>query len=301
MDERVFAAARRRGICKQRWALHHVVAHTNAACSVWQVPVSISDTGDFVGPEPLQRWGTVPGADPATEPMVLARPATKTLLFRDLIEFYDAFKEMLRVNASASLPSLYMEYMPLSALGDGSLTEDVLPIRWSRFLNLKLMLLWLGGGGSRKNGRLHFDNYENLMTVVLGKKTFMLYDPAQSARVYADMPMRPANLEAQLEPQTMECGADGYCAGIGLRKWSFQRRSNKVINVSSSVHTYSPVDVLRPDYNLFPLLRMLKGFNCTLYEVCQSPWMSYVLFADMWLRLHLNSGRYDLCSKCVVA
>lgn len=219
-----------------------------------------------MGPEPLDLWEGVRGADPAVESTVLARPASGNMPFSRLVAFYDKYMQERRINASAVSPSLYMEYTPIAALHTANLMDDVRPFYWSHILNPKLMLLWLGGGGSRKNGRLHFDNYENLMTVILGRKTFMLFSPAQSFNLYADQLMRSASLAAEYAVESA-CGASDDCTQSRLGNWRFRRLAENVHESASRIHTYSPVDVLNPDFDTYPLLRQARGFNCTLDEV----------------------------------
>lgn len=231
----------------------------------------MSETGDFVGPEPLSRWGSVTGEDPTSETVVLARPAVATVPFSMLMNFYDYFQAARSLNNSFSHPSLYMEYMPLPFFSGTGLMNDIPNFYWSHFLNPKMLLLWLGGGGSRKNGRLHFDNFENLMTVIRGKKTFILYDPEQSIHLYADQLLRSASLQARYDSSAgiITCEAtDSDCRPTSIGEWIFSRNPNNVNNESSRTHTYSPVDVLNPDFEKFPLLKFARGFNCTLHEVC---------------------------------
>jgi hypothetical protein len=240
-----------------------------------------------VGPEPLQRWGLGSSVDPAVEPVVLARPAAVKLTFAELLGHYaesaagagrHAPRNASRgahsgASASASASaSLYMEYMPLAALPGAGLAADVPDLLWTHVLNPQMLLLWLGGGGERKNGRLHFDNFENLMTVISGTKTFMLFGPDQSPYLYADRPMRSANLEAEFVPAVAGEAADPSppsppSPAEGKGRWRFRRLPGNVHGEASPVHTYAPVSVLAPDYAAFPLLREARGFNCTLSEV----------------------------------
>ena len=177
---------------------------------------------------------------------------------------------MLQQNSSIQNPSLYIEYMPISALENHTLFNDIPKFYWSHVLDAKLQLLWLGGGGSKKNGRLHFDNFENLMTVISGSKTFYLYPPSNSAYLYADQVLRSATLTAS-RLAMKKCGDKSKNCDVDLlQDWKFERLAEKVNDVSSTIHTYSPVNILNPDYEKFPLLKFAKGFNCTLNEVILS-------------------------------
>ena len=54
--------------------------------------------------------------------------------------------------------------------------------RWARFLHSVHYLLWLGRGWTR--GPVHFDENENLHTVVRGTKKFELFHPLDSKNLY---------------------------------------------------------------------------------------------------------------------
>jgi hypothetical protein len=163
--------------------------------------------------------------------------------------------------------SFYIEYFPVALLKAIART-GLKPLRWSRVLNPSMQLLWMGVGGPRKNSRLHFDAYENIMVVAAGTKTFRLFDPSQSASVYGDTLMRSATIHAEyrVEEVNYSCPIsyrDNCGIEPGVGRYTFYRPP-EAVDPHLYSHTYSPVDISRPDYARFPKLRKARGFNCTL-------------------------------------
>jgi jumonji domain-containing protein 7 len=163
--------------------------------------------------------------------------------------------------------SFYIEYFPISLLKKIA-KKDLKSLRWSRVLDPTMQLLWMGVGGPRKNSRLHFDAYENIMVVAAGTKTFRLFDPSQSANVYGDTLMRSATIQAEyrVEEVNYTCpikSHDNCWIEPGVGKYIFSRPP-EAVDPHLYSHTYSPVDISRPDYVQFPKLKEARSFNCTI-------------------------------------
>jgi len=228
------------------------------------VVVSVTPTGDFDGPEPKELW------DPSlTEPYIIARPAhwsTTFEVFMDMLEYskrhHGSDKKKSETETSTGVTHMkshnvsrpedayfYLEYFPLAVLGD-QFYDDVPPMEWANFLIKRTNLLWMGGGTQKTVGRLHFDRNENLMAMIRGTKTFVLYDPGQSKNLYGDTPLRSATLNFTFGKNS---------------EVIFRREAGGVAKKSVDIHAYSPVDITNPDYKNHPSMRDVKGFNCTIH------------------------------------
>lgn len=95
--------------------------------------------------------------------------------------------------------SYYIEYMSmrrhLTALWD-----DVTPLSFASELQHEIRNLWFGDG--RTVGKLHFDQYENLLAVVAGTKRVRLYHPYANEELYEGH-VREAVLEYDRATETV--------------------------------------------------------------------------------------------------
>ena len=219
-----------------------------------------------MGPEPRSMWisAIAKSAAAIDDTELLVRPATTELLFSELVSLWKYFGSLKSDNWSTNIPSLYMEYMPIISIGN--VYRDLSEFYWSHILNPKLQLMWLGGGKTVKNGRLHYDKFENIMTVIAGKKTFTLFSPTQSFNLYADLPLRPASLDFKMK-RNDGCKEFGCVFSPEKTEFVFSRLAENIENISSHLSTYSPVRLSQPDYQKYPLSRNAKGFDCVVETV----------------------------------
>lgn len=121
--------------------------------------------------------------------------------------------------------------------------------------------------------RMHFDRMENLMTVLKGKKTFILYDPLQSDNLYGSIPMIGASYDAEIVKNFKI--NDGF-------KVKFIRNSSKISKEPNNYHTYSPINVRSPNFKKYPKLKNAKGMICEVEEgdtiYVPSHWWHEVIF-----------------------
>lgn len=240
------------------WTLANLSATIGSA----QVVASVSATGDFDGPEPSRWW---PYDHDDDEELLIARPGHVSFPFREFLrllkthELRNATYQQQRHRHShddddddgLSSISAYLEYFPLHVL-NAKAQGDLPDLTWARFLSLRYNLIWVGGA-SKTVGRLHFDRNENVMIMIAGQKVFTLYDPAQSATLYGDFPIRSASYEADY---------DAARASVKLR-----RSPSKVTGELVQAHTYSPVDIRHPDFNLFPKFKNARNITCRMKPV----------------------------------
>lgn len=127
--------------------------------------------GSFEGVELASMWpsqGDVPASVSAHLRwpwLVLARAADVKL---PLGEFFDI------LHRQPNGTSFYLEYSALSQLPllASGVPHDARPFEFARFLEQSHLNVWIGDG--RTTGRLHFDEFENLLAQVSGRKVFKL-------------------------------------------------------------------------------------------------------------------------------
>lgn len=211
------------------------------------VVASISPTGDFDGPEEGHLWGLA-----ANESVIIARPAHAQMKFQDFVE------EAQRTQGDDV--THYLEYFPLKTL-ESTGSKDVPSIKWANFLSSRFTLVWFGMSGVRNPvGRLHYDRHENLMAMVAGSKQFVLYGPDQGEALYAATPLRSGSLVYQPAGNvSRHVEVDGTTQ---QRRGRFIRDKTTIDDTYNEYHTYSPVDITRPDYAKYPKFRNAKKKVC---------------------------------------
>ena len=222
----------------------------NALNQQWRdkdVVASISPTGDFDGPEEAHLWGLA-----ANESVIIARPAHAQMKFPDFVQ--EAHR------AQSDDVTHYLEYFPLKTLESAG-SKDVSSIKWANFLSPRFPLVWFGMSGVRNPvGRLHYDRHENLMAMVAGAKQFVLYGPDQGEALYAATPLRSGSLVYQRTGNvSSNVEVDGASLGSGGR---FIRDKNRIDDTYNEYHTYSPVDITRPNFTKYPKFQNAKKKIC---------------------------------------
>ena len=125
------------------------------------VKVSVSPTGRFDGAEDGRLWGLAQGSD------VLVRPPETHMRLADL----------LTLLTHPTKASFYLEYNALHQyLGEGFASAMVPPPAVAARLRPLLTNLWLGKGAT--TSPLHYDEYENLLSQVAGRKRLVLFPPS---------------------------------------------------------------------------------------------------------------------------
>lgn len=210
------------------------------------VHVKVAPDGIFEGCEPLTRWtlnssssscSSIPEQVQralASQELVLVRPATLELRF-------DAFIKHLEIlHLRNSTTSMYLEYLSMKSyvdkLRDDTPMHAFIP---DKTLELVLQNLWYGHG--QTTGKLHFDPFENLMTVVSGVKEFLLYDPRDNSRLYEGH-LREAKLKYDVDTDTF------------LRQDLLE--STSMVN--------SPVDPLHPNLDKYPEFQHAPSMRCRI-------------------------------------
>ena len=117
--------------------------------------------------------------------IIIARPAGVDVSLSSFLELLETEKRI----------SLYLEYLPFKGyLPD--LERDAMEYPWANsHLHRLHRNVWIGNG--RTIGKLHFDPYENLMTVLSGQKHFTLFSPLLGSELYEGY-LREGQLGADL-------------------------------------------------------------------------------------------------------
>jgi len=230
----------RSGVCSGKW--NKTTLRSNFGTTI--VAPSITENGDFDAPESARLWGL------DTDDLVLTRPAHMQMQFSQFLDVLDSHH--------TNTANFYLEYFPLSVFPE-HMKYDLGPLEFADFLDLKFNLCWIGG---KTNGRLHYDRNENLMAMVKGTKTFTLYDPSQSDKLYSGVGISwSGNLKYSFNEQ-----------GIGV----FQRDKSLlgiITEDSARINAMAPVNIKKPDYKKYPKLKHTRPLKCTIKpgEVLYNP------------------------------
>ncbi|RHY26084.1 hypothetical protein DYB32_007880 [Aphanomyces invadans] len=163
---------------------------------------------------------------------VLVRPAATNMPFASFIDRL--------TSALPSKTSYYLEYLSMATyVPELMANAPQYPWATSSFLELDVANLWFGDGKSV--GKLYFDAYENLMTMVAGEKEFVLFDPSDNRRLYEGH-MREAQFER-----------DDYDSTVIHRR--------KLMESTSMVN--SPINIDDPlDIDRYPLFASATALRC---------------------------------------
>lgn len=143
------------------------------------VHVKVAPHGLFEGVESRARWQ---GA------MEIPHHIKEQLMFPDLVVVRPAHREMQlaafldriekRENTTASF---YLEYTSVQDVGAFTNSFNA-SLAFAGGLRLEHQNMWLSDGNTV--GKLHFDPFENLLGMAAGSKTFLVYAPQDSERLY---------------------------------------------------------------------------------------------------------------------
>lgn len=208
------------------------------------IHIKLTPLGEYEGVEPRNMWENheklkIPQSvlnQLAFPDLVVVRPATKNLNFSSFMDIVEKVS-----NGSIKDMSAYLEY---SSIPDHlpELEDDILEeMLFQGLLKRNHLNIWLSDG--RTLGKLHFDQYDNLLCQISGKKQVMLFDPHNNHQMY-----------------------EGHIPEANL---SYNQTSNTFHRhhlLESTSMVMSPVDILKPDYSRFPLFGDTYPLNCTLEE-----------------------------------
>uniref|UniRef100_A0A914UIR9 JmjC domain-containing protein n=1 Tax=Plectus sambesii TaxID=2011161 RepID=A0A914UIR9_9BILA len=199
--------------------------------------VKLTPGGEFEGVEPISLWNAsrfqippeVKAALRFTD-LVMVRPEGIDMTvaqFLDLIE---------HVSKNSSFVSAYLEYAPIRQHLKG-LEKDVPALSFAADLNLDMLNIWLSDGNTL--GKLHMDQYDNLLCQLSGRKQLILFDPANNEQLY-----------------------EGHILEAMLRYHNGTFHRDRLMR--STALTMSPVDITKPDFQKFPLFAGARPMRCVI-------------------------------------
>ncbi|XP_061176606.1 uncharacterized protein LOC133185401 [Saccostrea echinata] len=208
------------------------------------VHIKLTPLGEYEGVEPRYMWENhenfeIPKSVEDQLPfpdLVVVRPATKNMNFSSFMDIVEGVS-----NGTINDMSAYLEY---SSIPDHlpELEEDLRDdLLFQGLLNRKHLNIWLSDG--RTLGKLHFDQFDNLLCQISGKKQVILFDPHNNHQMY-----------------------EGHIPEAIL---SYSQTSNTFYRrnlLESTSMVMSPVDIQNPDYSRFPLFGETYPLNCTIED-----------------------------------
>ncbi|ELU16439.1 hypothetical protein CAPTEDRAFT_227819 [Capitella teleta] len=209
-----------------------------------KVHVKLTPGGDFEGVEKAERWedyGDFSIPDVVRNQLqfpelVVVRPAAANMNFSEFLDLITLAADQSARNVSAYLEySSIPEYMP-------DLEGDIEEFIFAKdLLNRKHLNMWLSDGNTI--GRLHFDEYDNFLCQLRGQKQVILFDPHDNTRMY-----------------------EGHIPQAMLSYDASQKRFFRKTLKDSTSMVMSPIDLLNPDLQKFPLFRDVRPLNCSIGE-----------------------------------
>lgn len=208
------------------------------------IHVKLGLNGVFEGPEWRSQWSDEPLPPFIAEQLefpqlVMARPGQIDLKMPQILAL---FQNETRDPDTDQWISAYIEYTKMSAHFE-KLKMDVPEIELFKELKLKTQNIWIGDGQTL--GKMHFDEFENAMVMIKGSKQFMVYDPRHNHRLY----------EGHL-PEAR------FRVDEGEGDLAYRLTRSELMESTSLV--MSPVDILNPDFALFPNFNEARPMNCTV-------------------------------------
>ena len=203
-----------------------------AETPVW---VKVAPAGQFEGVEAASKWDSdalksLPERIRDSLPypdLICVRPFTwQTTL--------SAFLDKLELSRSNHSANYYLQYFP-------NPFETTLRDPFESMLDKSTENIWLGDG--KTVGKLHFDEFDNIMSVVSGEKTFKVFNPWKNENLY----------ESHIRQGT-----------LGFHDSTEQFVRQELSEATCMV--MSPVDIIKPDLNRFPLFKNAKSFDCKVRE-----------------------------------
>jgi len=206
--------------------------------------VKLSPSRDFEGIDDLLHWTTSssqsvprPILDQMVTPdQVVVRAAHATMSINDYLHliskpeyFNDTIRSASNTNKNSKLVYAYVEYQDMQhnfpELLSSLLHSD--PLLGSTVLNQIFLqrkpYLWLGDGDTL--GKLHFDQYDNLLIQLQGSKTFRLIDPQRNERMMEGH-MREAQLEVQTNDLQRPWKSDVHWSALVAEESNWNSNSN---------------------------------------------------------------------------
>jgi len=213
--------------------------------------VKLGKNGIFEGPEKREKWSDhkeneLPTfiADQLDFPdLVMERPGAVDLTVREILKMFQNVTHDPK-NPDDSWISAYIEYTPMSNIFEDLKKEISEPGFEKDFftqLELKHSNIWIGDGQTL--GKLHFDEYENALAMVKGAKELILFDPRNNHQLYEGH-IPEAKFKVTKKDQTYELVRNGL--------------------LDSTSMVMSPVDILNPDFEKFPLFGEAVPLRCRI-------------------------------------
>jgi len=216
-----------------------------------ELHVKLGKNGIFEGPAPREKWSdhrenALPDFVEKQldfPELVMERPGPINLSVKEIFQMFQN-KTRDPQDPNESWISAYVEYTPMKKAFEELKKEISEPGFEKDFftqLELKHSNIWIGDGQTL--GKLHFDQYENALAMVKGAKEVILFDPRNNHQLY----------ETYIQEATFQVtkNHDSY---------QLVRRG---LQESTSI-VMSPVDILNPDYERFPLFGEAVPLRCRI-------------------------------------
>ena len=203
------------------------------------VKVSVSESGRFDGAEDGRLWGLSEGDE------VLVRPPETHMRLTDLLALLrlgDGAEGGDAEGGGGGAARFYLEYNALHQYLGRELRQMAPCPPQASFLRPLLSNLWLGNGAT--TSPLHYDEYENLLAQVRGRKELILFPPEDIER-----------LEYRARPK-----------GRLQYEWprTFTREPVSVEAAATRVIFAASINLTQPDRERREALRRCSPVRCTL-------------------------------------